>query len=223
MPAKPAPTMTASKCSEVMRETVPEVRGNSASERARPRRVQRRDAGHRAVAVGPCLRGRVEHVELDRVVRNDCGRIARQLRPAFPWYASTAAWPGKSPSGIVSTANTSPACGSSQLIVVTVTTRSPSGISARQSPTLTSVAVTVSLVDGELMVMTSGEGPQHRQHDAGDRHAAAAAVLLGLLHADDAADQRDQDTADDAEDQRRRSPTSSSSVAARSTAGPVRW
>src|SRR2546430_2777067 len=61
------------------------------------------------------------------------------------WYASIADWPGKSPSGISSTAKTSPACGWSQPTVSTVSTRVSLGISLRQSPTFTSVAVTLPL------------------------------------------------------------------------------
>src|SRR4051812_23078041 len=62
------------------------------------------------------------------------------------WYASIADWPGKSPSGISSTAKTSPACCWSQPTVSTVSTRVSPGISLRQSPTFTSVAVTVPLL-----------------------------------------------------------------------------
>src|SRR5262245_1236822 len=91
IPPKPAPTMTASNCSEVMTRRYLRYQigtgrpsgGASALDRARSRRVQRRDAGHRPVALIPRFGRRIQHVQLNGVVRHRRRRIARQRRTAL--------------------------------------------------------------------------------------------------------------------------------------------
>src|SRR4051794_16070727 len=84
IPPKPAPTMTASKSSEVMLQTVPQVPAiiviDSVLEGARPGRIQGGDAGHGPIALLPRFRGRVEHIELNGVVGDRLGRVGGQLR-----------------------------------------------------------------------------------------------------------------------------------------------
>src|SRR3954469_21312595 len=84
IPPKPAPTMTASKSSEVMLQTVPQVPANtvidSVRQRARPRRIQGGYAGHGPIALLPRFRGRVEHIKLNGVVGDRVGRVGGQRR-----------------------------------------------------------------------------------------------------------------------------------------------
>ncbi len=157
--------MTASNSSEVMIQTVPQVPETlltgSALERSRPRRIQRGDAGHRPIALLPRFGRRIQHVQLHRVVGDRVGCIRGQFGLALVLVLLDRGLPRESPSGISSTAKTSPACGWSQPTVSTVNTRVLPGISLRQSPTFTSVAVTVPLpIEQQKMMAATASSTQ---------------------------------------------------------------